>query len=127
LILKPIADYIKTFIGFSDVYYSQVVASPDTIVSVLGYPGYAPDVKFNYNYPRFQIRVRSLTYDVGNAYIWDIFSHLQRLDHSTLSGIEIIELKALQEPYILEIDEKNRFVFQTNYEAQIYYPTLNRE
>lgn len=126
MIAKAIRDYLAARLSV-DVFYSQVPASPDNEVTILSYYGFPPDVKFAYSYPRFQIRSRAILFDDAESVAMQCFTYLQNLTHITMSGIEIIEIKALQDPYLLEYDEKNRAVFQQNFEAHVYYPTLYRE
>ena len=127
MISKAICDYLtQTTSGFP-VFYSRVVASPDTSVSILDYFGFPPDVKHNYDYPRFQIRSRATTYEDAMNNAQTCYRALQNLQYVTVSGVEIIEVKALQSPYMLELDEKDRTVIQQNFETMIYYATNNRE
>ncbi len=126
MISKAIRDYLTEHVA-TPVYYSQVVAEPDTVVTILDYFGFPPDIKFNYDYPRFQVRVRAPTYDDAYDVIQGCYNILQNAQNITISGMEIIEIKALQSPYMLELDEKNRVVFQQNFETMVYLQTANRE
>jgi hypothetical protein len=126
MIAKEIRDYLSTQIQDVDIFYSRVVASPDTIVSVLDYYGRPPELQDNYDHPRFQIRVRAPTYDESKDLCWECYSALHNLCRITVSGLEILEIVALQSPYQLELDELDRTVFQVNFEAHVYAPTTYR-
>lgn len=85
--------------------------APNNCITIYDTPGQAADPKFKLDYPRFQVRVRSVNYVAGFAKAEACKAYLAALPSQTLSGTLYVGIWNVIDTFLLRRDEKNRFIF----------------
>jgi len=102
-------------------------ASQDQAVCLIEYPGEAPEHAAGasiaaplYERPRFQIICRDVEANAATcrALAESIYVQLDGLADTTLSGTRYLLVRALQSPFYLSMDGRNRHRYVTNYTAE---------
>lgn len=131
MLLDAIAAHLQTSgIGTvgTDIFKTQLPDSPDFCIGVFEYAGRPSDKAFGTTVlienARFQILVRSSRQGVTNAYTTarnkaeSIYTLLDGAGPITLSGTVYLYIEALQPPFFLQMDDNDRSLVVTNFEAR---------
>lgn len=99
-------------------------ALQDKIVALIETPGEPPDAQTEVDKPHFQVLVRgdpinqvSSAYETAQAKAQAIKRDLHRLGPVTLSGRYYPAMWAMQDPFLLEVDKRDRPTFVMNVRA----------
>ena len=99
-------------------------ALQDKIVALIETPGEPPDAQTEVDKPHFQVLVRgasiaqvSSAYEEAAAKAQEIKRDLHRLGPVTLSGRYFPAMWAMQDPFLLEVDQRDRPTFVMNVRA----------
>ena len=76
--------------------------------------GREPDPKYLYDRPNLQVLTKAETYDLAETSANIIYTNLQALT-GQIGSIYIIELRALQIPTFITLDNINLYTFTQNY------------
>lgn len=101
-------------------------AAPDQAVCLIEYPGEAPEHAAGasasapmYERPRFQIICRDAEANAATcrALAESIYVLLDGVADTTMSGTRYMQVRALQSPFYLSVDGRNRHRYVCNYSA----------
>lgn len=99
-------------------------ALQDKIVALIETPGEPPDAQNDLDKPHFQVVVRgdpiatvSSAYSVAQAKVQQIKRDLHRIGPAVLRGRYFPAMWAMQDPFLLEMDQSDRPVFVMNVRA----------
>lgn len=114
---------IKTYLEQSGItetiYLGFLPATPDTAIAIFETAGMPPDPKLQYSTLGIQIHVRARQYSTARTLIYAIYNKLQSFATSytlqTISGIHVVQVLAVQNPYAIGRDDIDRPQFTQNY------------
>lgn len=124
-----VARAIKYYLNQNNVqtiYISFKAEEPDDCTTIFIVPGLAPDFKHDYDNDGIQIVDRGNDYDSAQNRANSTYSILHGTGTMTISGIHFVSIRALQKPFLLRYDERNRAEFVCNYVIETYQDTINR-
>ena len=100
----------------ADLFLGLMPDQPDNCIALFEYAGSPPDLHWEGEYPRLQVRVRDKSYAAARAKIGTVAALLHGLCEQTLSGTRYLLIKALGAPEILKRDNNNRVELFVNFE-----------
>jgi hypothetical protein len=108
--------------GISGVGFGALPATPDAAVALYEYPGQSPVYVKNraqpvYERPRFQVITRDARYIDARNKAEEVFRLLTGYS-GRLGGVDYQRITAVQSPFFLDRDDRNRPRFVCNFEAQ---------
>ncbi len=118
MLLEDIGNFLQTRgVGmlWSDLFWGYMPDQPDNLVALFEYAGQAPDLHWNGEYPRFQVRVRNKNYTAGRAKIEQVVSILHGLYEQVLGTTRYLLIRALQSPESLGRDANGRAEWVVNF------------
>ena len=65
--------------------------------------------------PRIQLLCRSETYTGGRSLIQSIWQALDGVVNQTINGTFYVRMAAIQSPFLVELDDNNRYLFSANF------------
>lgn len=89
---------------------------PDNCIALFEYAGSPPDLHWEGEYPRLQVRVRDKSYAAARAKIGTVAALLHGLHEQVLSDTRYLLIKALGSPEVLKRDANNRIEIFVNFE-----------
>lgn len=127
--LSELADYLaREGIGSSttdpvNIFVGSYPDSPDNCVALLGLLGQTqPNVNIaDFEYPRFQIVVRNIDYETGAGKLREIRQAIHDKLMITTEHFVALYIQAEQDGYPIGQDDKGRFEFSINFNAQYRY------
>ena len=117
--LKEIGAYLQSQgIGNlgTDIFLGLMPEQPDNCIALFEYAGSPPDLHWDGEYPRLQVRVRDKSYAAARAKIGTVAALLHGLHEQVLSDTRYLIIKALGSPEVLKRDENNRVELFVNFE-----------
>ena len=95
---------------------------PDEALSLMTYPGGPPvwsmaSTRPQAEQPRFQLKVRHPHPASAAAWANDAYRVLDSLGDRRINGVRYLAVYALQNPFFLQKDPANRFLWAVNFEA----------
>lgn len=106
------------------LFIGKEPALPADCVTIFDTPGRPPDLTLQGNArtgfysPSIQIRVRSVTYLDGWQLVNSIKEFLHGINNEVKGGSTYLCIKCVQEPFLLDWDEKGRARFVVNFDIQ---------
>lgn len=107
----------------TDLFSSIEMDTPDNQVVIYEYPGGLPVEtmgvarKPQVSRPRIQIVCRGTSWDVASAKADAVWNLLSAVLDQTINGVRYLKITALQKPFLLKRDEKQRVSIACNYEC----------
>lgn len=125
MILEEIGAYLQANgegVVNTTLFFSGLPDSPDLAASFWEYGGEAPaHVKDQagavYEIPRFQVITRAKNYSQARAWAERIYRLLDGFSGG-IEGVHYASIRALQSPFFLDRDEKNRPRIVCNYQVR---------
>ena len=117
--LREIGTYLATkSIGTvgTDIFLGLMPDQPDNCIALFEYAGSPPDLHWEGEYPRLQVRVRDKSYAAARAKIGTVAALLHGLHEQVLSDTRYLLIKALGSPEVLKRDANNRVELFVNFE-----------
>ena len=119
MMLKEIGTYLQSqgmgTLG-ADLFLGLMPDQPDNCIALFEYAGSPPDLHWEGEYPRLQVRVRDKSYAAARAKIGSIVALLHGLHEQVLSNTRYLLIKALGSPEVLKRDANNRVELFVNFE-----------
>lgn len=113
-----------------NTFIAVMPSQPDVAVVLTRYAGEAGEVKYGYDSPGLQVRVRSIPYDPrpGEALAQQIYDELQDLHGVTLpNGIRLLRCSCLGSgPHPMGADSNGRMEYVLNFRTHYRRVTANR-
>jgi hypothetical protein len=112
--------------GITDtIYIGYLPASPDRCIVLYPFAGFPPDAKYQYNRPSLKVVCRDTRYEDAFALAHAVYSSLQSLATTTISGgLFVVDIQAYHDPYLQRYDEQMRVettqLFTTHIERQLH-------
>lgn len=124
-LLSQIADFLENnSLGEKDnnIHPGRMPSSPDNSIAIVSAPGNGPHKQVALARISFQIKVRNNLEPEAIDKSWKIYKLLTRRHNLELitNGIILRWCYAEHTPHKLGVDENNRTVYITNYEASVY-------
>jgi hypothetical protein len=119
VMLKEIGTYLQSQgIGNlgTDLFLGLMPDQPDDCIALFQYAGSPPDLHWEGEYPRLQVRVRDKSYAAARAKIGTVAALLHGLHEQVLSDTRYLLIKALGSPEVLKRDANNRIEIFVNFE-----------
>lgn len=128
----PLLDALATYIdaqtaltAATDLFKQFLPDSPDACVAIFEYAGLPPIHTFGANTqailerPKFQVICRNAAgeYDLARSQAETLYTLLEKLSDTSLSGTLYIRIEALHSPFALEPDAKGRTLVACSYLA----------
>jgi hypothetical protein len=118
-VLTEIGAYLATknvgAVG-ADIFLGLMPDQPDNCIALFEYAGSPPDLHWEGEYPRLQVRVRDKSYAAARAKIGTVAALLHGLHEQVLSDTRYLLIKALGSPEVLKRDANNRIEIFVNFE-----------
>jgi len=105
----------------TNLFLGREPADPDTCVTLYESAGRAPaDMMGDGTAPALarpgvQARVRAASYSTATSLADDVWQALSKISNDTLSGTVYQRVQALQSPFGLERDDRDRMIFVANF------------
>ncbi len=107
----------------TDLFVALLPDQPDVATAILEYPGEAPLEAFGDSslpavvQPRVQVVTRAASEDAlaSRARALEVYGALVKVGDEDLSGTRYFRVSALQHPFPLERDDRQRVVYACNY------------
>lgn len=121
--LDNLADYLEDesvgTVG-TDIFVGVLPDSPDNCVALLGLSGMPTnaDIK-ELEFPRFQALIRNTNYSTGADKMAAVRSALHVLIGEQLANYRVLRCHAWQEGGSIGQDDKGRYEFSINFEAEV--------
>ena len=111
---------LSTLTVGSNLFVGRMPESPDTCVTLFEYGGASPTDTLGgglpvMENPRIQVMTRGATYAATETMARSVWTVLEAIQNSTLSGTRYQRMSAIQGPFPLERDTQDRIVFVQNY------------
>ena len=100
----------------ANVFLGLMPDQPDNCIALFEYAGSPPDLHWDGEYPRLQVRVRDKSYAAARAKIGTVAALLHGLHEQVLSDTRYLLIKALGSPEVLKRDNNNRVELFVNFE-----------
>ena len=100
----------------TDIFLGLMPDQPDNCIALFEYAGSPPDLHWEGEYPRLQVRVRDKSYAAARAKIGTVAALLHGLHEQVLSDTRYLLIKALGSPEVLKRDNNNRVELFVNFE-----------
>ena len=100
----------------TDIFLGLMPDQPDNCIALFEYAGSPPDLHWEGEYPRLQVRVRDKSYAAARAKIGTVAALLHGLHEQVLSDTRYLLIKALGSPEVLKRDANNRIEIFVNFE-----------
>ncbi len=109
-----------------NLFVGRMPDAPDTCVTLFEYGGSAATETLGTGLPvlenpRVQVLTRGVTYAATETMARAVWSALQAIQNSTLSGVLYQRMSAIQGPFPLERDTQDRILFVQNYMVMRVY------
>jgi hypothetical protein len=107
----------------TNLLLGRMPEDPSTCVALFETGGRTPVDAFGastlpaYARPRFQALVRAVSYPAAEALATDVWRWVQKIDNDTLTGVLWLRASAVQSPFALQRDDRDRMVFSCNYQV----------
>jgi len=107
----------------TNLFLGRMPEAPDTCVSVYQTAGRAPTDVFGgdtappIENPGLMIHVRAVAYSDCQALAEDVMKTLSKVINEALSGTTYYKVAAVQSPFALDRDDKDRMVFSCNFDV----------
>ena len=98
------------------IYVGEMPADPDALICLYGEQGHKKEVYCDLQYPDLKIQTRAATYGAAQTKAEAIDAALHAQHDITLSGHKYLLIAALGVPYKLEVDGRNRTIFNQRFE-----------
>ena len=127
--LGQLADYLESHgVGVANganvnIFVSSYPDDPDDIIALLGLPGSEMPNKYvqEFEYPHFQIMIRNSDYEAGAGKLREVREWLHDVLAMELVNFYVLRIQAQQDGYPIGRDEKGRYEFSINFNAQHRY------
>lgn len=102
-------------------------SQPDTVAVLYEQPGGASEYSFStstgtvgvvYEQPNLQCLTRSATYTVARAAAQTVYTALNGLGETTMSGVRFLSIEAIQSPFSLGRDSNERYLVSVNFRVK---------
>lgn len=106
----------------TDIFTNFIPDSPDNLIATFDVPGPPPphsmggtSVNPALEIHGIQINVRNVSAEQAQSKMYDIFKELDGTGGVTLNAREYLYIEAVQTPFLLDRDEKERVTFTCNF------------
>ena len=115
---RLVAQGVGTFA--TDLFVGDMPETPDACVSVLDSPGYAPELRYEWDRPGCQIKIRGAEGGYRTAYTKAVAvkTALHGVANTTINGAIYKLIEAVHDPMYIGKDESNRPMFSINFNIQ---------
>jgi len=127
MLLDEIGAYLDTNVAAltlgTNLFLSRMLETPDVAVGLYNSTAAPPtyymggDGNPDLESPRLQVLVRHTSYSAGQSMAYDIFTELNQIVGSTLTGTHYLRVAAVDSPTFLERDRNDRPIFTANYDV----------
>ena len=106
----------------TNLFVGEEPDSPNSCVTIFDTPGSPAQLTMtqgeDYYYPVVQVRVRGATFQTGYALMDGVRAALHGLNHKAWNGTNYQMIKCIQEPSLLDYDERQRPRWVATFEIQ---------
>ena len=132
--LDPVATYLVAnttlTVGGTTGTLAKAVMSdsqPDTVTVLYEQPGAGAEYSFStstgtvavvYEQPNLQALSRAATYTVARAAAQTVYTTLNGLGDTTMSGVRFLSIEAIQAPFSVGRDKQDRYLVSVNFRVK---------
>lgn len=127
MLLDEVGTYLGTNVAAltlgTNLFLSRMLETPDVAVTLYSSTAAPPTYHFggdgnpDLESPRLQVLVRHTSYSSCASMAYDVFTELNQVSNTALSGTTYLRIAAVDSPTFLERDRNDRVIFTTNYDV----------
>lgn len=107
----------------TDIFYQGFSENSPNCIALLTAPGLPEKYTLRKDQvlkrPELDIRVRNVDDTTADSKATDIYTLLNLISNKTFGNTRFKKIKALSDPFFLEQDENNRFIYAINFQLEI--------